>query len=358
MTATGTWDQDTFAAAVGEAVWSPSIHNSQPWRFRRTAHGIDVLVDPARVLAVSDPDGRAARVSCGAAALNLMLALAVAGSPAVARVGAGDPVVRLTPAPDRPATPLERRLHRQIRRRHTNRSSFADTRVDPSVVAQLRRAAASEGGWLDFVDEEPALISLASLIRQADTQLRANPGHVAELRAWSEAADADVEGVGRPAAGAAPHPAELMTRRDFGGPDRDDTRDATRTPVVAVFGVHGDHAVDEVRAGIVLQRLLLLAADLGLAAAMYSQPIEVPSAREQLRLALHRAYDPQLVLRFGYAPTTCYTNRRPLADVIEVEAAADRRSGPASQQHLPGDPSSTAVISEAAMLEHRRLSPG
>ena len=98
MTAAGTWDQDTFAAAVAEAVWAPSIHNSQPWRFRRTGQGIDVLVDQGRVLPVSDPDGRAARVSCGAAVCNLTLALAVAGTPAVVTVGPGGAAVQLTPA--------------------------------------------------------------------------------------------------------------------------------------------------------------------------------------------------------------------------------------------------------------------
>lgn len=316
MTVT-TWDQDTFAAAVGDAVWAPSIHNSQPWRFRRTAHGIDVLIDQDRVLPVSDPDGRAARVSCGAAVCNLALVLAVAGAPGVLTIGPGGAAVRLTPVAGRPATPLERRLHRQIRRRHTNRSPFAETRVDAGVLTQLAEAAAREGGWLDFVEDEA---TLAALTRQADAQLRADPGYVAELHAWSEAADVEVEGVGRQAAGMAPHPAELMPRRDFGGPERDTTRDPTREPVVAVFGVHGDHAADEVRAGIVLQRLLLLATDLGLAAAMYSQPIEVPAVREQLRLAVHRAHDPQLVLRFGYAPTTCYTNRRPVGDVIDGAA--------------------------------------
>ena len=258
-------------------------------------------------------------MSCGAAVANLALALAVAGVPAVTTVGAGGAVVHLTPAGDRPPTPLERRLHRQIRRRHTNRSAFADTRVERAVVTQLTETVAHDGGWLDFVEDEPTLATVAALTRQADAQLRADPGRVAELRASTETADVTVEGVGRQAAGTAPHPAELMTRRDFGGPERDDTRDPTRSPVVAVFGVHGDHAADEIRAGVVLQHLLLLAADLGLAAAMYSQPIEVPAVREQLRVVLHRVHDPQLVLRFGYAPTTCFTNRRPTADVADVE---------------------------------------
>ncbi|MET7423701.1 nitroreductase [Dactylosporangium sp. NPDC005555] len=317
MTAVNMWSEATFVAAVGDAVWAPSIHNSQPWRFRRTSDGIDVLVDRRRGLPVCDPDGRAARVSCGAAAYNLRLALAVAGAPAAWTAGTGDALVHLVPGSRRPATPLERSLHRQILRRHTNRSPFADVRVEPGIMVQLAEAAGDEGGWLHLVDGVPALETVALLTRKADAQLRADPAYVAELRQWTLVADDDVQGIGRHACGAAPHDAELMTRRDFGGPAQEVTRDPTPHPVIAVLGFHGEYRVHDVQSGMVLQRVLLRAADLGLASAMYSQPVEVPAVREQLRLALHRAYAPQLVLRFGYAPTTCYTNRRPVEDVID-----------------------------------------
>ncbi|GAA1535454.1 hypothetical protein GCM10009827_062180 [Dactylosporangium maewongense] len=317
MTDVDIWSDATFMAAVGEAVWAPSIHNSQPWRFRRTADGIEVLVDRDRALPVCDPDLRAARISCGAAAFNLRLALAVAGAPAACTIGSGDVVVHLVPDRGRPVTPAECRLHRQIRRRHTNRSGFAEARVAPGVMTQLVDEAADEGGWLHVVeDDESALWTVAQLTREADAQLKADPAYVAELRAWTSADD-DVQGVGRGAAGAAPHPAEMMPRRDFGGPPREDTRDLSGAPVVAVLGYQGEHRMHEIQAGMVLQRVLLRAADLGLATAMYSQPIEVPTVRERLRLALRRPYAPQLVLRFGYAPTTCYTNRRPVSDVID-----------------------------------------
>ncbi|MEV0136028.1 hypothetical protein AB0H83_47270 [Dactylosporangium sp. NPDC050688] len=59
--------------------------------------------------------------------------------------------------------------------------------------------------------------------------------------------------------------------------------------------------------------------------------------RERLRLAVHRAHAPQLVLRFGYAPTAGFTSRRPVADVIDPagdpggepvgELGADRGGG-------------------------------
>jgi len=74
---------------------------------------------------------------------------------------------------------------------------------------------------------------------------------------------------------------------------------------------------------MVLQHVLLLATDLGLAAAMYSQPIEVAAVREQLRLVLHQAYAPQLVLRFGYAPAIGSTGRRPVDEVIVAGEAGN-----------------------------------
>ncbi|WP_238006869.1 nitroreductase family protein [Dactylosporangium sp. AC04546] len=310
------WSRAAFVAAVGDAVWAPSIHNSQPWRFRYRDGAIDVLVDPARALPACDPTGRAARVSCGAAAFNLTLALAAGGAPARYTMGLGDTAVRLTPDVPRPPTPAERRLHRQIRRRHTNRAAFADTPVGPAALTALTEAAHAEGGWLELVTGD-RLDAVAGLVRTADRELAADAAYLAELRVWTSAADHRVEGVDRQAAGAAPHPGELLARRDFGGAEHEDTHDLVRDPVVAVVGAAGDGPADEARAGMMLQRVLLTAADLGLATAMYSQPIEVPAVRVRLRDLLGRPDLPQLVLRFGYAPTTCYTGRRPVGDVIE-----------------------------------------
>ena len=53
---------------VARAVWAPSVHNTQPWRF--TADGgprISLHADVGRRLAVTDPDGREMMISCGAA---------------------------------------------------------------------------------------------------------------------------------------------------------------------------------------------------------------------------------------------------------------------------------------------------
>jgi hypothetical protein len=84
-----------------------------------------------------------------------------------------------------------------------------------------------------------------------------------------------------------------------------------------VLGVTGNTAGDQLIAGQALQRVLLTATDAGLAASMISQPIEVPAAREQLRLALGRFGTPQMVLRLGYGRPGRPTSRRPVAEVLD-----------------------------------------
>ena len=44
---------------VGEAVWAPSVHNTQPWWFSVDRGGLCLYADPARQLAAGDADGRA-----------------------------------------------------------------------------------------------------------------------------------------------------------------------------------------------------------------------------------------------------------------------------------------------------------
>ena len=77
----GTPPRRVIDELVGAAVAAPSLHNTQPWRFRVRDGGavIELLADPARMLPAADPGGRAAHIACGAALFNLRMAAAVAG---------------------------------------------------------------------------------------------------------------------------------------------------------------------------------------------------------------------------------------------------------------------------------------
>lgn len=267
-----------FEMAVSSAVLAPSLDNRQPWRFRHA--GAHVEVHTAET-------GWAARIACGAATYNLQLAYAVAGAPLRVRwlPAAGDTslVALLTNAPARRPTPVQRRLLRAVPDRHSSRRPFKPDQVPATARARIIEAAQAESAWIELVSGRFPVAAIAEI------------AHVAE---------------------AALHRPDSVTRAVGLGLAAPRRVDLGEEPLVAVLGTVGDLPVDHLRAGFALQRVLLTITDLGLSSSMLSQPIEVPAAREQLRLALGRYGTPQMVVRVGYADPEPATPRRPVADVI------------------------------------------
>src|SRR5437763_1049962 len=58
---------------IATAARAPSVHNSQPWRFRVSAQAVELWSDPGRKVH-NDPIGREMLISCGAALFGLRLA--------------------------------------------------------------------------------------------------------------------------------------------------------------------------------------------------------------------------------------------------------------------------------------------
>ncbi len=65
-------DQVDYLLAT--AARAPSVHNTQPWRFRVGQYEIELFADQRRKLRV-DPAGREMLISCGAALFGLRLAV-------------------------------------------------------------------------------------------------------------------------------------------------------------------------------------------------------------------------------------------------------------------------------------------
>jgi nitroreductase len=318
-------DEKAFRDAVAAAVLAPSLHNSQPWRFRLRTDAVEVLADPERALPASDPTGWAMRIACGAATFNMRLAFATQGNPVEVHwlPSHGDPAVMaaLTPVAPRPASPLEQRLYRAIPRRHSNRLPFWPQPVPTDARAQLISAARVEAAWLELVTGTAPVGAVAEIAHTANQVLGRNSSYLAELAAWTRPDDAKGDGVPAAAGGPSPEPQDLFPQRPFGDRARSPGRDFEPEPLVAVLGTPGNTPTDQLVAGHALQRVLLTVTDLGLAASMLSQPIEVPAAREQLRLALGRYGTPQMVLRIGYGQPGATTPRRDPADVIDPSEA-------------------------------------
>jgi nitroreductase len=307
--------QDVLQAAV----LAPSLHNSQPWRFRVTADSIELHADPERRLRVADPSMRELRIGCGAALFNLRLAL----------IGHGvRPLVTVLPDPtdpellavirrggSRPPTPAERRLLAALPHRHTNRRPFATTPVANPVRHALRRAALDEGAWLDLVTDPAQRAALSHLARRAHERQIADPGFVAELELWTAREHGYADGVPRSAAGPVPWPNATWVLRDYSaatGPDHGYEAD----PLIAVLSVHSDGPHEEIRAGQAMERVLLTATAHGLSASFLSQLVEVADIRERMRQLISGPRPPQVVLRIGHGWPVAGTPRRQLSELL------------------------------------------
>jgi nitroreductase len=322
-------DTEEFARRiVAEAVWAPSVHNTQPWCFTAGPQQIRLYADVGRRLTVADPDGREMMISCGAALFTARLALRSLGCIPEAGIlpDPSDPtLVALLSWPRQAAvTEYERRLFGQVRQRRTHRGAFDPVPLSPVLLAALREGAARDGATLRIVADDGQRAELAAAVETAERSLRLDSERVQELVRWTSPP-------GSPRPDGVPvtsYPARAEhTDPDFPGRDFAHGRGwglppLSTTPLHRTAGTVGllttdeDRAADWVNAGQALQRILLTASTCGVAAAIHSQPIELGSLRALIRTRLSDGRYPHLVLRLGTVIQVAASVRRPPADVL------------------------------------------
>lgn len=330
--------QDTAQIAryvVGEAVWAPSVHNTQPWWFSVDSTGLSVYADPARQLTVADPDGRELLISCGAALFTARLALRAAGYIPQARI-LPDPARRLLVARlswGRRAAPTayERRLAAQVRSRRTHRGGFDPLPLAPELLALLKDCAGHYGAVLRVITDEGARAALAEVVQTAERALELDSAHARERAAWtSPPGSTRADGV---PATAYPARAErtfpyfpspgFAHGRGWGQPPLS-TVPGRSAGVVCLLETGSDTPADWVNAGQALQCILLTGAAWGVATALHSQPFEIGWGRDLVSPHLAGSLRPQLLLRIGPTIQTATGVRRPPESVL-VTAGSERR---------------------------------
>lgn len=315
--------QAVAAAALEDllraAVAAPSIHNTQPWRFRLDEHTrtVEVSAAPERELALADRTGRALHLSVGAAVFNLRTAAAHQG---------WEPVTRLLPDPARPQllaavhlagsphdAPAQRPdpdLYEAIRHRHSSRLPFTGQPVPPGVLEEIRLAAEAEQAELHLPGpaETARLMSVTSDAEHRDS---GDPARRSESASWS-GVPADRH-YGIPAAALGPEDADArLPMRDFQGRSGGDSRPPAhfeRNPQVVLIGTRHDHPADWLRAGQAMERVLLVLTARGVRASFLHQALEWTDLRWLLRDPHCGPWSPQVLLRIGYGPEGAATPR-------------------------------------------------
>jgi len=305
---------------IATAARAPSVHNSQPWRFRVGPRAVELWCDPRRKVD-ADAIGREMLISCGAALFGLRLAVRSLGfQPTVdllpdrsqlrlmARVGIGAAA---------PMNLLERQLLAAVPHRHTHRGPFLPGPLPPGLLAGLQNDAFTEGATLAFVEEGLPSYRLSQIAEAAARRGDLDPRARAEIRRWTrDAPSAAHDGIPATALAAGqPAPGEpgRLPQRDF-----DLGRGISRLPgggappaATGVLLTAGDRRADWLRAGQALQRLLLHAASKWIFASLYTQPLEDAVTRALVRDQLALPGHPQMLLQLGRAVSTASTPRRP-----------------------------------------------
>jgi hypothetical protein len=281
--------QELGSRIIEMACLAPSVHNSQPWRWRLSdPDTVELWADRGRQLLETDPRGRNLALSCGAALHH--------GS-VVARALGLTPDVILEPDPTDPDLLARIRLSpgvtppdaleslELIGQRRTDRRRFTTWPVPDRRLTLLGRSAAGWGAYVVPLVEGSARRRTDNLL---DRALRAQ---VSDGRATSEQPEGRDHGI------------------------------VAQTDGLLAICTDRDDQGAWLRAGQALSTLWLRATRDGLSIVPLSQVIEVDETRDALANdVLGGQAHPQLLLRVGWQEISRSdlprTTRRPLADVL------------------------------------------
>jgi nitroreductase len=325
-------DSSALEKLIAAAVAAPSMHNTQPWRFRLDTDSttVEIHADAGRALPHEDPHGRALHISAGAALFNLRIAVSHFG---------WKPVTRLLPDPRHPGLLASvhitgrtspRTLHgddlyEAIWHRHSSRFPFGDQPVPVSVSHELAEAAQTEGATLAVTDpcETARLLRITT---EAERRNHADPARGAESRRWSSRDGTEDTGI--PSAALGPQDTfEQLPMRDFSARrslERLPARPFERTPSLASLSTGHDRRTDWLRAGQALECVLLVATAHGLRTSLLHQALEWTDLRDDLRPATSPFDHVQMLIRFGYGPEGPPTPRRTPLVFLDLDGAVPR----------------------------------
>jgi hypothetical protein len=290
--------------AAEAAGYAPSIHHTQPWRWRLTGNTLDLYLVRDRIARTSDPDGRLATLSCGAALHHARVSMAARGwQIAVTRLPQGadqDLLARLQVRHRAPADLASASLLRTISARHTDRRAVAGTPLDPQALTAITAAIEAQGTRTHTLRPDQ-LLDLAAAADHARRSHAADPAWQAELIYWTGIREAAAPGRDIDHHGDPP----ITARHD------------KAAVFVMLYGC-ADEPLNWLRAGEALSAGWLTATGHGVSVLPHSAPIETIATRQAMHAMIGGTGHPYLVLRLGTIdPVDAGTPHLPTDQIIE-----------------------------------------
>ncbi|MBF6209710.1 hypothetical protein IU433_04890 [Nocardia puris] len=315
-------DDATVRAVVARANRAPSLHNSQPWRWRWNGVRLALAVDTGRLLPGTDAFNRQGVLGCGVALHHAVTAMTAMGwRPVVSRFPEPADRAHLASLEFRGRTEVfdgDVELADAIEARCSDRAPYAHPEQWPRLLpVLLELCARHDTRLLPIADAECA--ALAEVAWTASALRRRDPVYQHEMTWWLGGGE---PGSGVPAA-ALPHRedgARVPLNREFlpgtsdSGPER---RDGAR---IVALGTRDESAESLLAGGEALSALLLECTVHGLSTCVMSHLTELPAARAKVVEVIGDPH-PQVFVRIGRstAPRPPRTPRRDVDDVLTTE---------------------------------------
>ncbi|MBJ7338116.1 nitroreductase family protein [Mycolicibacterium sp.] len=317
-------DPETVRTALSMASRAPSVHNTQPWRWRVGEESLHLYAEPALQLRHTDPDSRDLIISCGAALNHCSLALAALGwQSKIHRFPNAAEPYHLASIEVQQWVPgeVDVALAAAIPRRRTDRRRYSSWPVPHGDVALMGARAARAGVAVRRVE---AATELKAVLADAVYEHVNDAEYLAELAMWSgrHAATAGVPARNTPVS----EPDAQIPGRMFAGPvlaQPPGTTVRDDQGILLALGTAEDDALARLRAGEATSLLLLTATAVGMATCPVTEALEIAATRDAIQTEVFGmdAF-PQMLIRVGWAPVNAdplpATPRRALAEIATM----------------------------------------
>lgn len=313
---------DIIADAVSIACRAPSFHNSQPWQWIVDPAGLELFVEPDR-LVHTDAGGREALMSCGALLDHFRVAMAAAGWSANVDYFPNPNDRKHLASIDFTPMAFVTEAHRQradaILLRRTDRLPFRPPADWEAFEPELRAVIDEDLALLDVLgaDAHPKLAEASQLTESL--RLYDSTYH-AELSWWTAPFET-TDGIPESSLVSAAESDRVDIGRTFPVTSHQDRRldIGEDQSTVLVLSAHQDTRRDVLGCGEVLSQVLLEATMAGMATCTLTHMTEIAASRDIIA-ALTGRPNPQVLIRVGMAPALESppppTPRRPLGDVL------------------------------------------
>lgn len=321
-------DSSVVEMLVELACRAPSVHNSQPWRWRYSDGYLDLFTDRSRLLETIDPTARQMVISCGAALDHLRRA-------AVTFRWTTD--VDALPVPCSPEhlarVHLVHGAHPQshefdlltaINRRHSDRRPFRPAPSGPLVTEYMKQAAARYDTQITVLSPQ-ARDTLAKASRLSAGIRKYDATYQAEIRWWAGHSFAE-GGIPPDALARRSESSNVALGRRFPEPRGSGIRAGSTTSIdestVVLLSTKSDRRLDWLRCGQALSSILLEATTEGLATCPLTHLTEQSGSRALVESLAPKSGVPQVLIRLGAPPAGEVpkpTPRRPMSAVLTAQ---------------------------------------